>query len=373
MSEEELAQLKHEGVGDQTWQGFAISGVDGFFGNTTNRQIEGREEITPGTEAQPCANAEEMQAACAEAGGTWTPYNAEEKSGCSCSKPIDVPEKQMIEEKDTPFWLQDELAIGNALDDKLSLKKRYPWSPFYQKPQIDGVFKDPTREIAAIGEMAAQATDAATAFGGGPQRAMAAALAAQGQAMKGISDAVNKVQGDNVTVANNINTKNAELEYKTQLLNNAEAKSLYDNTVLTDENYDNALRKANAKLTKSMQNAYTNRANTANLNSIYPQFDIDPRSGGMINITDPKAFYADSNYQDPKTYLTNYTETINELKRSGVPEEQWPKYQMPNQTKGPSFAQQNQQAITSGGYQGRMGREMRLARKKRALRNFFGK
>jgi hypothetical protein len=93
----------------------------------------------------------------------------------------------------------------------------------------------------------------------------------------------------------------------------------------------------------------------------------------MINITDPKAFYADSNYQDPKTYLTNYTETINELKRSGVPEEQWPKYQMPNQTKGPSFAQQNQQAITSGGYQGRMGREMRLARKKRALRNFFGK
>ena len=373
MSEEELAQLKHEGVGDQTWQGFAISGVDGFFGNTTNRQIEGREEITPGTEAQPCANAEEMQAACAEAGGTWTPYNAEEKSGCSCSKPIDVPEKQMIEEKDTPFWLQDELAIGNALDDKLSLKKRYPWSPFYQKPQIDGVFKDPTREIAAIGEMAAQATDAATAFGGGPQRAMASALAAQGQAMKGISDAVNKVQGDNVTVANNINTKNAELEYKTQLLNNAEAKSLYDNTVLTDENYDNALRKANAKLTKSMQNAYTNRANTANLNSIYPQFDIDPASGGMINITDPKAFYADSNYQDPKTHLQNYTSTIDELKRSGVPDDQLPKYVMPNQTKGPSFAEQNQQAITSGGYQGRMGKEMRLARKRMALKNFFRK
>jgi hypothetical protein len=373
MSEEELAQLKHEGVGDQTWQGFAISGVDGFFGNTTNRQIEGREEITPGTERQPCANAEEMQAACAEAGGTWTPYNAEDDSGCTCSKPIDVPEKTMIEEKDTPFWLQDELAIGNALDDKLSLKKRYPWSPFYQKPQIDAVFKDPTREIAAIGEMAAQATDAATAFGGGPQRAMAAALAAQGQAMKGIADAVNQVQSDNVTIANNVNTKNAELEYKTQLLNNAEAKSLYDNTVLTDENYDNALRKANAKLTKTMQNAYTNRANTANLNSIYPQFDIDPASGGMINITDPKAFYADSNYQDPKTHLENYTKTIDELKRMKVPEDQWPKYVMPNQNPGQSFAEQNQQAITSGGYQGRMGKEMRLARKRMALRNFFGK
>ena len=373
LSEDELAQLQHEGVGDQTWQGFNISGVDGFFGNTTNRQIEGRKEVTPGTERQPCANAEEMQAACAEAGGTWTPYNAEDDSGCTCSKPIDVPEKTMIEEKDTPFWLQDELAIGNALDDKLSLRKRYPWSPFYQKPQIDAVFKDPTREIAAIGEMAAQATDAATAFGGGPQRAMAAALAAQGQAMKGIADAVNQVQSDNVTIANNVNTKNAELEYKTQLLNNAEAKSLYDNTVLTDENYDNALRKANAKLTKAMQNAYTNRANTANLNSIYPQFDIDPASGGMINITDPKAFYADPNYQDPKTYMENYTATIDELKRMKVPQEQWPKYVMPNQNPGQSFAEQNQQAITSGGYQGRMGRETRLAKKRMALRNFFGK
>ena len=97
-------------------------------------------------------------------------------------------------------------------------------------------------------------------------------------------------------------------------------KQLYDNTVLTDENYDNAMRKANAKLTDAMQNAYTNRANTANLNSIYPQFDIDPASGGMIDITDPKAFYADPNYQDPQSHLDNYTETIDKLRKANVPE-----------------------------------------------------
>jgi hypothetical protein len=381
MSEDERAQLEHSGVGDQQWQGFNISGTDGVWGNTTNRQLEGTKQVTPGTERQPCSNADEMQAACAEAGGNWTPFvaavTAEDgtvttpPSGCTCDKPIKVPEKK-IEEKDTPFWLQDELAIGNALDDKLSLKKRYPWAPFYQKPQIDAVFKDPTREIAAIGEMAAQATDAATAFGGGSGRAMAAALAAQGNAMKGISDAVNQVQNDNVTVANTVNTKNAELEYKTQLLNNSEMKQLYDNTVLTDENYDNAMRKANAKLTGAMQNAYTNRANTANLNSIYPQFDIDPASGGMIDITDPKAFYADPNYQDPQSHLDNYTETIDKLRKANVPEEQWPVYKQPNQTKGKSFAQQNQEAITSGGYQqGRRGREMRILKKGMELRNWF--
>ena len=381
LSEDERAKLTHEGVGDQTFQGMNISGVDGLWGNTMNRQVEGSQEVTPATQGQACSNADEMQAACAKAGGNWTPFVAEVKgedgivttpsSGCECDKPINVQEKQIVEEKDAPFWLQDEIAIGNALDDKLSLKKRYPWAPFYQTPQIDAVFQDPTREIAAIGEMAAQASSAGTAFGGGAGRALAMSLAAQGQAMKGVSDTLSKVQGANQATANNVELKNNEFAYKTQLLNNAELKGLYDNTIRTDENYDNSVRKVNAKIATALQNGYTNRANTANLNTIYPQFDIDPRSGGFVNVTDPKAFHANANYKDPKTYLENYTATINELKRSGIPEAQWPKYQMPNQTKGQSWAQKNKQAITKGGYQAKRGREIRLAQKGMELKNWF--
>ena len=69
------------------------------------------------------------------------------------------------------------------------------------------------------------------------------ALAAQGKANTAIADAINKVQNDNVSLANTIGVKNAELQYKTQMLNNNEKKQLYDNTVLTDENYDNAMRR----------------------------------------------------------------------------------------------------------------------------------
>ena len=196
-----------------------------------------------------------MEAACVEIGGTWTPWDETAKTGCSCDKqipPDKIPPPEITTKKDTPFWLQDELGMANALDAKMSLKKRYPWAPHYDQVGIDGVFDDPTREIAAISEQAGIAASAATAFGG-PQRAAAAALATQGKAMTAIADTVNKVHSNNIKVGNDLNVKNAEMEYKTQMLNNNELKQLYDNTVLTEENYDNSVRKANAAITKQVQ------------------------------------------------------------------------------------------------------------------------
>ena len=293
LNEESYDEFMQTGVSDQTTQFLDINGNpitlnispdDKWFGNTTNQQYEKAFENTP---AEQCTNAEGMEIACVEAGGTWTPYNATDKTGCECSKPLD-PEKIPPPKKKRPpeFWLQDELGLANAMDTKMSLQKRYPWAPHYDQIGIDAVFDDPTREIAAIGEQASIAASAATAFGG-PQRGIAAASLAQGKAMTAIADTVNKVHGNNITVANDVNVKNAEMQYKTQMLNNNELKQLYDNTVLTEENYDNALRKANANITTQLQNTYTNMANTANLNSIYPQFDISAANAGLINITDP--------------------------------------------------------------------------------------
>ncbi len=388
LNEESYDEFMQTGVADQTTQFLDINGkpvtmnispADGFFGNTTNQQYESQFEETPGT---PCANAEGMEAACVEVGGTWTPYNEEDPANsCKCDKPIPPTKIPPPTKKDTPFWLQDELGLANAMDAKMSLKKRYPWAPQYDQIQIDATFDDPTREIAAIGEQASIVADAAGAFGGS-KRGITAALAAQGKAATQIADAVNKVHTNNIKTANDIKVKNAELQYKTQVLNNNELKQLYDNTVLTEENYDNSLRKANAAITTQLQAAYTNRANTANLNSIYPQFDIDPSTGGMINITDPKAFYADPNYKDPKTSLEDYKNTITELKKI-LPEDQWdrlPMYNIPNTSKSnTTFAQQNAPIIASGypgGKTARWGRETnrksRILKKGGELRNWFG-
>ena len=188
---------------------------------------------------------------------------------------------------------------------------------------------------------------------------------------------MNQIQSDNVTVANQAAVKNAELEYKTQMLNNNEKKQLYDNTVLVEENYDNALRKANAAITQQLQNAYTNRANTANLNSIYPQFDIRPETGGIIDITDPKSFYADPNYTDPKSSIAAYMAEREEWKEQTGSYEGFPEYERPDNSKAgqTTNAQELADVITQGGYQGnqRRGgeRKMRILRKGAELRNFF--
>ena len=382
---DELTEYEQSGVGDQTTFGMSITGEDGFFGNTMNDQRE-KTEITTTTDAVPCSNAAEMEKACTEAGGTWTPYveavvdadgnETTPASGCSCDKEISIPERETTP-RETPFWLQDELGLANARDAKLSLRKRYPWAPFYNQPEIDTVFKDPTREIAAIGEQAAQAAEVAKAFGSGAGRGMAAALAAQGEANKAIANTMNQIQSDNVTVANQAAVKNAELEYKTQMLNNNEKKQLYDNTVLVEENYDNALRKANAAITQQLQNAYTNRANTANLNSIYPQFNITPDTGGIIEITDPKSFYADPNYTDPKSNAQQYIKEREEWKELTGSYDGFPEYERPDNSKAgqTTNAQELADVITQGGYQGnqRRGgeRKMRILRKGAQLRNFF--
>ena len=133
-----------------------------------------------------------------------------------------------------------------------------------------------------------------------------------------------------------------------------------------------------------LQNAYTNRANTANLNSIYPQFDTTPETGGIIDITDPKAFYADPNAAvDQASYDKQYAATIEMLRKNEVPESQWPKYNNPalNPSKSNNtWAQQNAGAITNSGYQGgnpsaAYGRETRkrnrILKKGGQLRNWF--
>lgn len=376
--DEDITTYIQSGLDDQTVFGKAISPEDGKYGNTTNDQRESTTVIekTPG---EDCTNAAEMSTACDEAGGTWTPWDPETKTGCECSeKIIPPPPIKPPETPDAEFWLQDKMGIANAMDNKMSLKKYYPWAPEYNLMQIDPVFKDPTREIAAIGEQAVIAADTASSFAG-PQRAAAVQAKAQGVAGKQIADAINKVQSDNVNIANTTNVKNAELEYKTQVLNNDSSKTLYDNTMLTEQNYDNALRESNAAITKQLQNAYTNRANTSNLNSIYPNFNIDPTTGGMIDITNPKAFYAQDNYVDPVSARDQYAKDYNYLIDKGVDPKKIPVYTPPNNKNRKTNAQNNEQVIT-GGYQqdgtstGKFGRETRnnrLLKKGRALRNWF--
>ena len=226
-----------------------------------------------------CENEEEKKAQCDEEGGVWDSAN------CVCqSGPEDVEE---VDDANPEFWLQDRLGIMNAIDNKFRIKKRYPWTPIEESQSIDPTFQDPTRAIAAIGEQATAAAQTASAFSG-PQRGAAVQAKAQGAAAEQIANVSSQVQGANIGISNDAQKTNAMFAADTERVNKANLKKLYDDTMLVDQNYDNAISKANTELTKQIQNAYTNRSDTFNLNSLYPQFNIDPRTGGLIDLTNER-------------------------------------------------------------------------------------
>jgi len=128
-----------------------------------------------------------------------------------------------------------------------------------------------------------------------------------------------------------------------------------------------------------MQNAYTNRANTINLNTLYPNFNIDMPSGGIANIVNPKDFYADPNAVSAQTSVERHVAEIDALKRAGIPEAQWPKYVSSAKASSKSSGQRNQAAVTGGYNSGqpassRYGKETRrknLLKKGAELRDWF--
>tara|TARA_R100001463_G_scaffold14539_1_gene38176 strand:- start:26313 stop:29807 length:3495 start_codon:yes stop_codon:yes gene_type:complete len=358
------------------------SKAEGWAGNNTMFNAEGTYDIVP---AEGCTNAAEIQQQCEAQGGTFTPWDPQTQTGCTCepAEQKEVPEDIIPGEIGKPatlpkpeWWIQDKLKYQNALDNKMSLRKYYPWAPKYNAHLIDPVFKDPTREIAAIGEQAVIAADTASAFSG-PQRAAAVQAKAQGKAGQQIADTVNRVQSDNITIANTVAAKNAEIMYKTQVLNNNEAKQLYDNTMLVEQNYDNAMRKANTEITDSLSNAYTNMANTYNLNTLYKNFDILPGTGGMVDITNYDEFNKDPNHQSPQSVAqqyANFKQTM--LKSPGVDPDDIPKFQEWYETifkSGQGVPNNDAQAVLTGGYARRGGefRDLRLAQKGMELKNFL--
>ena len=341
-----------------------------YIGNDTLFNVE-----SAVTETTDCANAAQIKEECDQKGGTFIPYDPATGEGCTCESPLeelDVPDIDVTTPPDPEFWLQDKMGVANALDAKMSLKKYYPWAPKYNENLIDPVFKDPEREIAAIGEQAVIAADTASAFSG-PQRAAAVQAKAQGKAAAQIADAMNRVQNDNVTIANTVAAKNAEIKYKTQLLNNNELKKLYDNTVLTEQNYDNSLRKANAEITKQMQNMYTNAANTYNMNTLYPNFNVMPGTGGFIDIVNPKEFNKDPNYVSSGDATNQYVDFYRNMVLQGVPEDNIPNFNTWNKNFNNQSTNTDSDAVQNSGYDNisRRGRELRLARSGMALNDFL--
>ena len=210
---------------------------------------------------------------------------------------------------DPGYWLQDNMNVMGAIMDKFSIKKRGPVLTQYNPDFIEPMFLSPTRQFAKIGEMAAQATKAATAFAG-PQRALAVASKVQGEAMKQLANVQADTDNKNLAIFTDVDGKNTIIRNQFEELNKKALSDFYDKTQLTEENYDTAMRNANQAIGKQLVARETNRAMTKNLNTLYPAFDIDPTKGGDINVLDYDMFFPTDDADQ-----TAYNTKINRIKQ----------------------------------------------------------
>jgi len=92
---------------------------------------------------------------------------------------------------------------------------------------------------------------------------------------------------------------------------------LYDKNTIANQTFDNSKAAARQNLRGSYVDAITNRANTYNLNSLYPQYAVDPLSGGKIDFThgaqlDPETSTSTSAAELYQNYYDTYPSLRND-------------------------------------------------------------
>ena len=225
---------------------------------------------------------------------------------------IDLPkEKEKIKTNDletTPgpikeVWRQDQnnLMALAAIQDDLYL----PWSPKLDEQKIDYVLDDYTGKVNAI--MGAQNTMAsALGAAGGPQAIARSNI--QGKSLNAIAQAIDTTNRNNVNIMNRAAGQQAQMDAQIDMRNKAIDKGLYDDTVFAlqeKQNFDNEKIAKNNELFNAMM---TNAANTYNLNTLYPYYNVNPQGYGDVEFTkDGKKLYKANQVDQQEAFLDAYT------------------------------------------------------------------
>ncbi len=179
-----------------------------------------------------------------------------------------------------PFWAQDQIQTLGAAGDSLRLKKYLPWAPKVEPYIPNATFYDPTRALAANTEAANLQTQGASTFGT-PQQFSARSSGIQGQHAKAVADTLGQYNNMNVGVANQAAAQKASIYNQANEYNANTAKDLYDKTTIANQQFDNSKAQARDTLRQSFISAITNRADAQRENMMYPEYHVDPSTGGL--------------------------------------------------------------------------------------------
>lgn len=215
------------------------------------------------------------------------PEETTEETDTDVDVDVDVTETTPYQQPPTGPWAQDVLDLYGAVVDKSKLKDYYPWAPDINRQEIELPRVDPTRELAALSEQTGMVARGLQGIsGGGPE--MAARLS-------GINRA-----GDIANVINRYNLQNVDLEAKEELTQaeldaryaNQKAaidSDIYDKTIATLAASDYADAVGSQRIRDAYKKMKTHQMQTAALNTLYPDYNIDPTNWGeVIHTPQPK-------------------------------------------------------------------------------------
>jgi hypothetical protein len=192
----------------------------------------------------------------------------------------------------SPWWLQDIIKTAHAAGDLWRTKKYMPWQATadIERPRVS--FFDPTRELAANAEQVNIGAQNLAQFTG-PQAFNSRFSQMQGRGLAGAADTISRVHNQNVDISNRQSAMNADYANRANEQRAHQATSLWDKYQAVNQNFDYAKSHARNALVNQYTNAITNKAYTHNLNQMYPQYAINPMSGGEFYFRNPRDFNPD--------------------------------------------------------------------------------
>lgn len=214
---------------------------------------------------------------------------------------------------------QDVLSMGEAFANRMDIEKYYPWAPKVEPVIPKPTFFDPRRAEANIMGSYNTAINQLGAFAS-PQFLAANAASVAGTAMSAAADTIAQVQNQNVNVANQFETQRASILNNANLTNAAQAKQLYDQTTMMNQQYDNSKRDARNKLLGTIKNTVTNMATTDVINDVYGnRFMINPTKGGRLDFYNPPSTISPA--QQAQTKAEQFAAIREQLKGTNISDE----------------------------------------------------
>lgn len=173
------------------------------------------------------------------------------------------------------FYPQDVLNTAAAVGDLASINRYYPRMTQFTPQSMKPTYYDPNRELANNAEMANIAAQNMSQFTG-PQAFNSRFAETQGRGLANAANVLGKYNNLNVGVANQFEQANTQLMNEAYLKNAMMSNDFYDKTNITNQQYDNSMRQGRRELVDYTNAALTNRFMTDQMNSLYPNFYVNP-------------------------------------------------------------------------------------------------